>query len=113
MAGVIRQIDPALEEAGRVSGGGWTRVMRTITFPLVRSGLAAAWALLFMVSIREASTSVLLTGPNSPVLGPAILNFWNSGGLPQVSALVIVQATIILVVLGAMRVFIGRRLATS
>lgn len=113
MAGVIRQIDPALEEAGRVSGSSWSRVMRTITFPLVRSGLAAAWALLFMVSIREASTSVLLTGPNSPVLGPAILSFWNSGGLPQVSALVIVQATIILLVLGAMRIFVGRRLATS
>jgi iron(III) transport system permease protein len=99
MSGVIVQIDRELEEAARVSGASWWRVMRTITIPLLRTGMTATWALLFMVSVREVSSSLFLAGPNANVLGPAIINFWDSGGLPRVSALAIVQAVIILVLL--------------
>jgi iron(III) transport system permease protein len=108
MSGVMVQIDQALEEAARVAGARWRRVMRTVTIPLLRNGITATWALLFMVSVREISASIFLSGPDSQVLGPAILNFWDSGGLPRVSALAIAQAAIILVML-----VIVRRLDTS
>ncbi|HEX3864940.1 MAG TPA: iron ABC transporter permease [Stellaceae bacterium] len=108
MSGVMVQVDQALEEAARVSGARWHRVMRTVTIPLLRNGITATWALLFMVSVREISASIFLSGPDSQVLGPAILNFWDSGGLPRVSALAIVQAVIVLVML-----VIVRRLDTS
>jgi iron(III) transport system permease protein len=108
MSGVMVQVDQALEEAARVAGARWRRVMRTVTIPLLRNGITATWALLFMVSVREISASIFLSGPDSQVLGPAILNFWDSGGLPRVSALAIVQAVIILVML-----IIVRRLDTS
>jgi iron(III) transport system permease protein len=103
MSGVVVQIDKALEEAGRVSGASAARVARTITVPLLRSGLLATWALLFMVSVREISASLFLSGPGTQVLGPAIFSFWDSGGLPRVSALAIVQAVIILVALTIVR----------
>jgi iron(III) transport system permease protein len=108
MSGVMVQIDQALEEAARVAGARWRRVMRTVTIPLLRNGITATWALLFMVSVREISASIFLSGPDSKVLGPAILSFWESGGLPRVSALAIVQAVIILVML-----IIVRRLGAS
>jgi iron(III) transport system permease protein len=103
IAGVIVQIDKSLEESARVSGASWSRVMRTVTVPLLRGGLVATWALLFMVSVREVSASVFLSGPDSQVLGPAILNFWDSGGLPRVSALAMVQAVIVLAALLVIR----------
>lgn len=103
MSGVVVQIDRALEEAARVSGANAARVMRTVTVPLLRSGLLATWALLFMVSVREISASLFLSGPGTQVLGPAIFNFWDSGGLSRVSALAIVQAVIILIALYAVR----------
>jgi len=96
MSGVIVQIDRELEEAARVSGANWSRVMRTVTAPLLTSGVVATWALLFMISVREVGASIFLAGPDIPVLGPAIFNFWDSGGLPRVSALAVVQAAIIL-----------------
>ena len=108
MSGVVVQIDNALEEAARVSGADWWRVLRTVTVPLLRSGVLATWALLFMVSVREISASLFLSDAHNPVLGPAIFSFWDSGGLPRVSALAIVQAVIILIALYAVRRWTGR-----
>ncbi|MBV6306126.1 iron ABC transporter permease [Candidimonas humi] len=103
MSGVIVQIDRSLEEAARVEGAGWSRMMRTVTVPLLKSGIVANWALLFMISVREVSASLFLSGPGTQVLGPAIFSFWDSGGLPKVSALVVVQAAIIMVCLIVVR----------
>ncbi|HEX7386739.1 MAG TPA: iron ABC transporter permease [Castellaniella sp.] len=99
MSGVIVQIDQSLEEAARVEGAHWWRMMRTVTVPLLRAGILANWALLFMISVREVSASLFLSGPGTQVLGPAIFSFWDSGGLPKVSALAIVQAAIIMICL--------------
>jgi iron(III) transport system permease protein len=108
MSGVVVQIDKALEESARVGGASPAHVMRTVTVPLLRSGILATWALLFMVSVREISASLFLTSAHTQVLGPAIFNFWDSGGMPRVSALAVVQAVIILVALFAVRRFAGR-----
>jgi iron(III) transport system permease protein len=108
MSGVVVQIDKALEEAARVSGAGAARVARTVTLPLLRPGLLATWALLFMVSVREISASLFLSGPNTQVLGPAIFSFWDSGGMPRVSALAVVQAAIILIALTVVRYMANR-----
>jgi iron(III) transport system permease protein len=97
MSGVVAQIHPSLEEASRVAGAGWTRTMFRVIVPLLRPGIVATWALLFMVSVREVSTSIFLASSSTPVLGPTILNFWDSGGLPKVSALTLIQALIIMV----------------
>ena len=96
MSGVIVQIHPSLEEASRVAGAGWARTISRIVVPLLRPGILATWALLFMVSVREVSASIFLASSSIPVLGPAILNFWDSGGLPKVSALTLVQACLIM-----------------
>lgn len=108
MSGVVVQIDKALEEAARISGANAARIARTVTLPLLRPGLLATWALLFMVSVREISASLFLSGPNTRVLGPAIFSFWDSGGMPRVSALAVVQAVIILIALTAVRYLANR-----
>jgi iron(III) transport system permease protein len=109
MSGVVVQIDRSLEEAARVEGANWSRMMRTVTMPLLKTGIVANWALLFMISVREVSASLFLSGPGTQVLGPAIFSFWDSGGLPKVSALAIVQAAIIMICLIAVRRLSGDR----
>ncbi len=76
LAGVVMQVDRSLEECARVCGASWIRQMRTISLPLLRPGLAAAWLLIFIASIRELGASIFLMGPNSKVVSPAIINAW-------------------------------------
>jgi hypothetical protein len=39
--------------------------------------------------VREISASLFLPGTNTQVLGPVIVSFWDSGGMPRVSALAV------------------------
>ena len=70
IAGVVLQIDKSLEECARVCGAGWGYQMRTVTLPLLKPGIIAAWLLLFAASVREVGASLLLMGPHSKVIAP-------------------------------------------
>lgn len=96
MSGVVVQIDRSLEEAARVAGASRLRASLSVTVPLLRPGIAATWGLLFMVAIAEVNASMFLATGGTQLLGPAILSFWESGGLPYVSSLVIVQSLLVL-----------------
>src|SRR3954468_13906701 len=63
IAGVVLQVDKSLEECARVCGASWIHQMRTISLPLLRPGLAAAWLLIFIASVRELGASIFLMGP--------------------------------------------------
>jgi iron(III) transport system permease protein len=78
LAGVVLQVDKSLEECARVCGAGWMHQMRTISLPLLRPGIAAAWLLIFIASIRELGASLFLMSPQSKVISPAIINAWLS-----------------------------------
>ena len=73
ISSVMLQIDKSLEECAEMCGATWGYRIRTITMPLLRPGLLAAWLLLFIASVRELGASILLMGPNSKVLTPAIV----------------------------------------
>jgi iron(III) transport system permease protein len=76
LAGVVLQVDRSLEECARVCGASWMHQMRTVSLPLLRPGIAAAWLLIFIASIRELGASIFLMGPQSKVISPAIINAW-------------------------------------
>ena len=63
ISGVILQIDRSLEESAQMCGASWGYRLRTVTMPLLRPGLIAAWLLLFIASVRELGASILLMGP--------------------------------------------------
>ena len=73
IAGVMLQIDKSLEECAQMCGASWGFRMRTVTIPLLRPGLVAAWLLLFIASVRELGASILLMGPHSKVITPSIV----------------------------------------
>ena len=43
ISGVIMQIDKSLDECGQVCGASWGYRLRSITMPLLKPGLLAAW----------------------------------------------------------------------
>src|SRR4029077_20064384 len=62
LAGGVLQIDKSLEECARVCGASWGYQLRTVTMPLLRPGIIAAWLLVFIASVRELGVSIFLVG---------------------------------------------------
>ena len=84
VAGVVLQVDKSLEECARVCGASWGYQMRTVTLPLLKPGILAAWLLIFMACVRELGTSVFLMGPNAKVIAPSIVQWpllWTRGAI--------------------------------
>jgi iron(III) transport system permease protein len=97
IAGVVLQVDPSLEECARVCGASWGYQMRTVTLPLLRPGLVAAWLLIFIASVRELGVSIFLMGPNSKVIAPAIVNSWLSSSSELSAAMALMQTAMVFV----------------
>lgn len=79
-AGLI-QIDKSLEEAARMNGAGKLRTIATVTFPLLRPALLAAWTLLFVFATREVNEAVILSGPTSRPLSVLAWNYMETGSI--------------------------------
>ncbi|MES1246077.1 MAG: iron ABC transporter permease [Actinomycetota bacterium] len=73
VAPAFRLADPSLEQAAAVSGASQVRILRTVTFPLVRPSLVAALLLSFIVGIESFEVPALLGTPSHiKVLSTAI-----------------------------------------
>jgi iron(III) transport system permease protein len=91
ISGVILQIDRSLEESAQMCGATWGYRLRTVTMPLLKPGLVAAWLLLFIASVRELGASILLMGPQAKVITPAIVESWFSTSSELTAALALLQ----------------------
>jgi iron(III) transport system permease protein len=97
LAGVVLQIDKSLEECARVCGASWVHQMRTVTLPLLRPGIVAAWLLIFISSVRELGASLFLMGPHSKVIGPAIVDAWLTSSSELSAAMALVQTAVVFI----------------
>jgi iron(III) transport system permease protein len=104
ISGVMLQVDRSLEESAQMCGAPWAYRIRTITMPLLRPGLIAAWLLLFVASVRELGASILLMGPNAKVITPAIVESWFASSAELTAAMALIQT---LVVACAMALFVA------
>lgn len=95
ISGVIMQLDRSLDECGQVCGASWGYRLWSITVPLLRPGLLAAWLLIFVASVRELGASILLMGPDSKVLTPAIVEAWFSSSSELTAAMALIQTFVI------------------
>src|SRR3569833_999562 len=94
-SGVRGLLDMSLEVGGEGCGASWLYRLRTITMPLLRPGLIAAWLLIFVASVRELGASILLMGPNSKVLTPAIVEAFFSSSSELTAAMALIQTVVV------------------
>jgi iron(III) transport system permease protein len=95
ISSVLMQLDKSLDECGQVSGASWGYRLRTITVPLLRPGILAAWLLIFVASVRELGASILLMGPDSKVLTPAIVEAFFSSSSELTAAMALIQTVVV------------------
>lgn len=78
-------------EASRVSGAGRLRTNILILLPLMRSSLAGAAALIFVLLTHEFSASLLVRSSTTQVMGTVLFDFWNTGTYPLAAAVALIM----------------------
>jgi iron(III) transport system permease protein len=71
LMGMMRSLDPSLEEAAQDFGASRWRIFRTVLLPLLLPGIASSFLLLFVSSISDLGNPLLLAG-NYTVLASRI-----------------------------------------
>ncbi|MCL4464963.1 MAG: iron ABC transporter permease [Chloroflexi bacterium] len=106
----IRQVDASLEEAARVAGASWGDTMRRITVPLVKPGLLVAWTLVFVPSLQELNTSILLYTQGTEVISVMIFKLNELGYFEAIAALSMITVALAMTVLLITRKLAGKSL---
>ncbi len=94
--GTLRQIDPSLEEAARISGASWIGGLRLILLPLARPGLLVAFLLVFIPAFSELSATILLYTGGTETISVAIFRLNDLGQLEVVAALAVFTVVVVL-----------------
>lgn len=87
LQGTLIQVAPELEEAARTSGATIGRTWRDIVVPIVRPGLAGAWALIMIIFLREYAVGVYLMGAGTEVIGSLMVTLLQTGAMDTIAAL--------------------------
>lgn len=98
LQGTLIQVASELEEAARTTGAGIGRTWRDIVIPIVRPGLAGAWALIMIIFLREYATGVYLMGAGTEVIGSLMVTLLQTGAMDTIAALAFIS--IIMTALG-------------
>ncbi len=98
----IRAINPELEDAVRILGGGRLMAMRRVVGPLLKRGLAGAFIVVFIPATRELSSAIFLYTTGTQVLSVLLFDKSDEGNFEYLSAigLILVVGTVALVLAG-------------
>lgn len=107
--GVMVQLHPELEEAGRTSGAGGFAVLRRITLPLLAPAVAAIWIWVLAHAMRELSTALMLQGRDNAVITTTLWDYWQGGEPTRAAAVGVWLVGVLLAALVLWQVLAARR----
>ena len=91
LQGTLIQVAPELEESARTTGATIGRTWRDVVIPIVRPGLAGAWALIMIIFLREYATGVYLMGAGTEVVGSLMVTLLQTGAMDTIAALAFIS----------------------
>lgn len=91
LQGTLIQVAPELEEAARTTGATIGRTWRDVVIPIIRPGLAGAWALIMIIFLREYATGVYLMGAGTEVIGSLMVSLLQTGAMNTIAALALIS----------------------
>ncbi|WP_413204093.1 ABC transporter permease [Rhodospirillum sp. A1_3_36] len=97
----MANIDPALEEAGRIAGVGPLRRLTRIILPMAAPTAAAGSLLIFMSAYNELTVSALLWSTGHETIGVMIFNLYDEGEATAASAASVLSVLATLAAAGA------------
>ncbi len=98
----LRSINPELEDAVRILGGGRLLALRRVVGPLLKRGLAGAFILVFIPATRELSSAIFLYSTGTQVLSVLLFDKSDEGNFELLSSigLILVVITVALLLAG-------------
>lgn len=103
MEATSAQIDGSLEDASRLCNAGAGRTFVQVVLPLLRPGLLATFALVFVRIVGDLEVAVLLGTGQTPMVSSLLFQVWGEGFFTQVAAIAVMMTTVsAVVVLAAM-----------
>lgn len=91
LQGTLMQVAPELEESARTTGATIGRTWKDVVIPIVRPGLAGAWALIMIIFLREYATGVYLMGAGTEVIGSLMVSLLQTGAMNTIAALSLIS----------------------
>jgi len=99
----IRAINPEMEEAVRILGGGRLTAIRRVVAPLMKRNLIGAWLLVFIPATRELSTAMFLYGPKTRTMSVMLMDMSEEGNFEHLAALgfLLLLSTLVIVAIAS------------
>jgi iron(III) transport system permease protein len=104
----IRSINPEMEEAVRILGGGRLLAIRKVMAPLMKRSLIGAWLLVFIPATRELSSAMFLYGPKTRTMSVMLMDMSEEGNFEHLAALGFMLLVATLVIVGGATALLGR-----
>jgi iron(III) transport system permease protein len=104
----IRSINPEMEEAVRILGGGRLTAIRRVMAPLMKRSLIGAWLLVFIPATRELSSAMFLYGPKTRTMSVMLMDMSEEGNFEHLAALGFLLLAATLVIVAGATAFLGR-----
>lgn len=101
LLGMLRSLDPALDEASESLGANKWQVFRTVTIPMLIPGFAASFLLLFVESIADLANPIVLGGDFTVLASRAyiaIIGEYNLGAGAAYSLVLLIPALLVFIV---------------
>ncbi len=89
LGSALRSADGDLVDAARLGGGRWA-VFRTGYWPQIRGPVAAIWYVIYLLTLWDVESVILLMPPGGETLAMRIFNLLHYGHAAQVNALCVV-----------------------
>lgn len=94
LEGTSAQVDGSLEDASRLSGAGAGRTFVQIVLPLLRPGIFATFALVFVRIVGDLEVAVLLGTGQTPMVSALLFQVWGEGLFTQVAAVAVMMTAV-------------------
>ena len=104
----IRSINPEMEEAVRILGGGRLVAIRKVMAPLMKRSLIGAWLLVFIPATRELSSALFLYGPKTRTMSVMLMDMSEEGNFEHLAALGFLLLAATLLIVGLASALLGR-----
>ena len=109
LAGLLRQIDPALEEAARNMGASRGHIFRTIVLPLVRPGIANAFLLVFIQCVADFGNAMVIGGNYNTLAAQIYMQAMGNYDMKGGTALATVLLTVSVLMFVIQKYWVGEK----